>query len=79
MNVIELNQGTYGTLAHYVAATLPLTVVTIWVVVAFQNSFTVPAAGNTWTRLLWPIFILRALFHQPRRPDNGRKSSIIPF
>ena len=69
MNVIELNQGTYGTLAHYVEATLPLTLVTVWVVVAFQNSFTVREAGSTWTKLLWPILILRSLLYKPKRRE----------
>ena len=79
MNVMELNQGTYGTLAHYAETTLPLTIVTIWVVFAFQNSFTVRDAGDTWTKLLWPILILRALFYKPRKPEDSRNASILPF
>ena len=39
MNVIKLNSGTYGTLAHYVAAALPFTCFTIWIIVAFQSRF----------------------------------------
>lgn len=76
---MELNQGTYGTLAHYVEATLPLTLVTIWVVVAFQNSFSVrDDTGSTLTKLLWPILILGTIFSRPNK-KGGRESSILPF
>jgi len=36
MNVNEINPGTAGTLPHYFAAAIPLTALTIWVLVAFQ-------------------------------------------
>ena len=74
MNVIELNQGTYGTLAHYGEATAVLTLVTVWMVVAFQNSFTVRDSGGTWTKLLWPILVLRPLFYK-RKMNRG----MLPF
>ena len=70
MNVVELNQGSYGTLAHYFETTLPLSAVTLWVIVAFQNSFTVRADGNNaWMKLLWPILALRTLIYNPRRRE----------
>ncbi|KAF9462507.1 hypothetical protein BDZ94DRAFT_1322516 [Collybia nuda] len=36
MNVEEINPGTFGTLPQYLAIAIPLTVVTVWVVIAFQ-------------------------------------------
>jgi len=53
MNVIELNSETYGTLAHYIAATLPLTIVTIWIIVAYQSRFVLPDNQAMWGKLPW--------------------------
>ncbi|KDQ10147.1 hypothetical protein BOTBODRAFT_190632 [Botryobasidium botryosum FD-172 SS1] len=62
MNVKELSQGTTGTLAHYIAATLPLTIVTIWLVVAFQSRYILSdPKASMWVRLLWPIAFLKSL------------------
>ena len=70
MNVKELASGGYGSLAHYVEATAALTLVTVWVVLAFQNSFTVRGGGSTWAKLLWPVLIFRPLFYS-RKKDGG--------
>jgi len=70
MNVIELNSGTYGTLPHYIAATIPLTVVTIWIIVAFQSRFVLRDDESFWKKLLWPIALVQRLM-RPRIPDGG--------
>ncbi|KAF8181582.1 hypothetical protein BJ912DRAFT_979394 [Pholiota molesta] len=36
MNIAELNPGSYGTLAHYMAIAVPFTIFTIWIIVAYQ-------------------------------------------
>ncbi|KAF8178471.1 hypothetical protein BJ912DRAFT_908008 [Pholiota molesta] len=36
MNIAELNPGSYGTLAHYMATAVPFTIFTIWIIVAYQ-------------------------------------------
>ena len=46
MNVTALNPGSYGTLAKYIATAVPLTVVTIWVIVAFQIQIPDPHADK---------------------------------
>lgn len=76
MNVIELNSGTYGTIAHYVEATLPLTLVTIWIIVAFQSRFILREDQAMWKKLLWPIALLQKLMAQPERPEN-RSSELL--
>lgn len=49
MNVDEINPGTLANLPHYVAIALPLTAVTIWIIVAYQIQITEPrirSGGN---------------------------------
>jgi hypothetical protein len=70
MNVIEFNSGTFGTIAHYVEATLPLTLVTIWIIVAFQSRFVLRDNGATWKKLLWPIAFVHKLISRRRRPAD---------
>jgi hypothetical protein len=76
MNVIELNSGTYGTLAHYAAATLPLTFLTIWIIVAFQSRFVLRDDDAMWKKLLWPIALVRKLIS---RPEKQESSSYLPL
>ncbi|PPQ80936.1 hypothetical protein CVT26_014746 [Gymnopilus dilepis] len=42
MNVSEINPGTLGTMARYVEIALPLTIATIWIVIAFQSKYIFP-------------------------------------
>ena len=77
MNVIELNSGTYGTLAHYVAATLPLTAFTIWIIIAFQSRFVLREDEAMWKKLLWPIALVHRLFSRTRNTNN--RSSYLPI
>jgi len=60
MNVVEINPqgGTAITnLSQYVALTLPLTVLTIWIIIAFQSKYIFPEGTSFYKRLGWPIFI----------------------
>ena len=42
MNIREINPGTKGTLLHFLAAVIPLTLITIWLIVAYQIQATTP-------------------------------------
>lgn len=42
MNIGEINPGTKGTLLHFFAAVIPLTLITIWLIVAYQIQATLP-------------------------------------
>lgn len=44
MNVVEINPDGLGTLGHYAAVALPLTAVTIWIIVAYQIQIKDPRA-----------------------------------
>ncbi|KDQ58359.1 hypothetical protein JAAARDRAFT_34159 [Jaapia argillacea MUCL 33604] len=62
MNVKEINPGTNGTMDHYVEASLVLTVLTVWIIVALQRSSPFHEPGqenNLWVRLCWPVLYLR--------------------
>jgi len=67
MNVKEINPGTLGSILFYSVVTIPLTLITIWVIVAFQGKYYV-SGSSMWTRLLWPIKAFRMMF------GKGRKS-----
>jgi len=69
MNVIEINPGTYGTMVQYVAATLTLTILTIWIIMAFQNQLTLRDDEGMWKSLLWPISLVQ-LFISRSREDH---------
>ncbi|KAI6127961.1 hypothetical protein EDD16DRAFT_1551259 [Pisolithus croceorrhizus] len=57
MNVAEINPGTYETLSHYAEATVSLTVLTAWLVIAMQTESSFwPKGSPWWRRLAWPIY-----------------------
>jgi len=69
MNVVELNPGGYTSLARFFAASVPLTLFTIWIIVAFQNRFVQRHyRGGIW-KLLWPIMFLKTLI-----PGSSKKN-----
>ncbi|KAJ6617559.1 hypothetical protein B0H10DRAFT_2434374 [Mycena sp. CBHHK59/15] len=65
MNVKEITPGTNGTLPHYIAFALPMTAVTIWIIMAFQyrkkdpNGLIADEEKSIWTKFSWPLTSLR--------------------
>ncbi|KAF8958964.1 hypothetical protein BDZ97DRAFT_2046038 [Flammula alnicola] len=57
MNVSEINPGTLGTLAHYLAAALSLTMVTVWIIIAFQSGYIFRKKTGFFKRLGWPFYL----------------------
>jgi hypothetical protein len=69
MNVNILADGTHGTLGHYAAFAVPLTAVTIWIIMAFQYRKKDPSHlihdenyVPMWSKLSWPFSKLRRKF-----------------
>jgi hypothetical protein len=58
MNVQELTTHTTGTLAHYFAAAIPLTVVTAWIITAFQYRSVLPQGSSPYKRLALPAYLV---------------------
>lgn len=67
MNVQELNPQGYLTLARFFEVMLPLTLATVWIIVAFQSKFVVrdDRGGTMWKKLLWPVMLVNNII--PRR------------
>lgn len=61
MNVKEINPQSNGTIPHYIATVVPLSLISIWVIVAFQSKNYMPGQ-SMWTRFLWPIVLAKAFF-----------------
>ncbi|KAF8809594.1 hypothetical protein BYT27DRAFT_7162598 [Phlegmacium glaucopus] len=67
MNVQEIN-GTRGTLGHYVALALPLTIVTTWVIIAFQSKHIFPPGTSFIKRFGWPVYLINTMFTKKPQP-----------
>ncbi|KAK7441983.1 hypothetical protein VKT23_016261 [Stygiomarasmius scandens] len=61
MNVKEIAPDTHGTLHIYFETAIPLTGLTIWVVIAFQSKYLFRDSPSFWMRLLWPLLLLRMI------------------
>jgi Mg2+ and Co2+ transporter CorA len=56
MNVSEINPGSLGTLPHYVETALPLTLLTIYLIITFQSkNYMGNQNASVWMRLWWPV------------------------
>jgi hypothetical protein len=73
MNVDILADGTYGTLAHYFAFAVPLTAITVWVIMAFQYRKKDPSHlihdenyVSVWDKFSWPWTTLRRKLRRTR-------------
>jgi hypothetical protein len=63
MNTKEVNPDGFGTLGHYFATTVPLTTVTIWVIVALQGNWNQQGGEeiSIWKRLQWPMELVKSM------------------
>ena len=74
MNIREINPNSEGTLAHYLAAALSLTLTSAWIILAFQGKFHKDAGRDLRgiaRRLRWPVNIIRQLFVRRDNPDRN--------
>jgi len=79
MNVKEINPDSYGTLSKYFATTIPLTIVTTWVIMAFQLRWREEHKRDKirmWERLMWPYDYTRSLFPQRKKVAGDEKSEV---
>ncbi|KAJ7031642.1 hypothetical protein C8F04DRAFT_1110130 [Mycena alexandri] len=66
MNIRELSSDTLGSLPHYFATALPLTMVTVWVVMTFQSKHLLGQDTTVWMQLFWPVSIVRQMIQRRR-------------
>ena len=65
MNCFELNPGGHFPLIRFFEVTIPLTLITIWIVMAFHNRFILrDDRASIWKKLLWPIVALNTFISQ---------------
>ena len=71
MNVQEIVPGTNGTLLHYFETSLAFTLLSVWVITAFQSKYKFREGVTFWQRLGWPVFFALRLFHRdPYAPTS---------
>ena len=58
MNVSEITPSTNGSLWQYFAVAAPLTLLTAWIIVAFQSKYVFPKGTSFKKRLAWPIYLV---------------------
>lgn len=78
MNVIELNpQGGTATtnLAQYVALAIPFTIVTAWIIIAFQSKYIYPDGTSFVKRLGWP-FLLATMVSRKRQAGKFQRQPL---
>ena len=78
MNVGEINPGTKGTISQYIAVAVPLTIVSIWVIMAFQSKHIFPRGTSFAKRLGWPIFLIPFMMSWRRKPEEKRQQLEYP-
>ena len=71
MNVIEINPDSNGTLPHYFAIAFPFTIVTAWVIIAFQSKHIFKERTTFFRRLGWPIYLLLDMIKQRSQKDDS--------
>ena len=77
MNVGEINPGTKGTLPHYFAVTLPLTILTTWIVIAFQSKYIFKDKTTFFKRLGWPVYLLIDMIQEKSQKSDDTKIKVI--
>jgi hypothetical protein len=62
MNIREIVPGTNGSVIRYLQLAVPLTIVTVWVIVALQSEHFLGCNLSTSRRILWPFVLARRAF-----------------
>ena len=73
MHLAILEDDTFGTVPHYLAVTIPLTLFTVWVMVALhrhRDRDQDPESDSLWQTLKWPLQALRRSFHDLKRKNK---------
>ena len=66
MNVDVIN-GTGGPITSYLALALPLTMVTAWIIIAFQSENIFPPGTSFVKRLGWPVVFISMISKKRER------------
>jgi hypothetical protein len=72
MNIREIDPMTHGSVRLYFATMVPLTFLTVWIVMAVQSKYSYPNPDGVtiWTRVMWPVVYGRHML--VREPEKKR-------
>ncbi|KAF7343483.1 hypothetical protein MVEN_01781200 [Mycena venus] len=70
MNIREIAPGTHGSLSHYFETAFPLTIVTVWVVMAFQSKHMLGQDATLFMRIFWPVTMLQQMARKRREASQ---------
>ncbi|KAL0064677.1 hypothetical protein AAF712_008375 [Marasmius tenuissimus] len=74
MNVKEVTHDDNPGVIVYIAVAIPLTVLTVWVIMTFQIKHFFQDDTTFWMRLWWPVLLFRSVFgldDKPEKPDRS--------
>lgn len=74
MNTKEVNPEATGTLPYYVAFAVPLTLITIWIIIAFQSRYLLLEKPFV-VRLGWPYYLMKKWWS--RKPETKTTDSSV--
>jgi len=79
MNINNLQDGSHGTLAEYLAVAIPLTAITIWVIMALHSSKARMEESDKGFihRLRWPITELLQTWKRKRMRGNANNVGVV--
>jgi len=68
-DISEIVPNTNGSISHYFATAIPLTLATIWIIIAFQSKrYLGRDTASLWSQPGWPIMVIRKCFRPRRSP-----------
>ncbi|KAF8997735.1 hypothetical protein BDQ17DRAFT_1544282 [Cyathus striatus] len=68
MNVKEITDDARATLGHYISAAIPMTIATVWIIIAFHSKHVVEKPF--WQRLGWPYLLLKMRYWDKSSSGN---------
>ena len=78
MNIHNLEDGTHGTWGHYFEIAIPLTALTIWIVVSLRsNRVSRAEADGLLYRLQWPIRSVRWLMERNGKTEANAFEGVV--
>lgn len=75
MNTHEFTPDGHGSLGVFVALALPLTLVTIWIIIAFQSRYLLRDMSFIY-RLAWPWFLLKKWLNKKSNRDQKARQVV---
>lgn len=64
MNVQEIVPNANGTILHYFVTALAFTLLSVWIITAFQSRYNFRPGVSFWQRLGWPVFFVLRMFNK---------------